>query len=269
MQFSNRQRSCTCGSAAAFRSTVVPLAKTAELIAFSVPVTEGSSRKTSAPRRPDVLRRKPPLSSTVAPRALKARKCVSIRRRPITSPPGGGSSTFPKRPSRGPARRSEPRMRAASSRPTWPPATPDALTRTVLRSVHSASAPREARISSRVSTSRIRGTLCSTTSSVDNTAAQRQGSAAFLFPAGRILPLRGRPPSTTNVGIGSLDWSLWIEAAVPRFDADRGRPKGRTYPGVPVGSNSLTTLLLSLIARLPPPSSAGRMGTTNRVCQRA
>ncbi len=42
-------RSCTCGSEAALRKSVVPCAATAAISAFSVAVTLGSSRKTSAP----------------------------------------------------------------------------------------------------------------------------------------------------------------------------------------------------------------------------
>ncbi len=44
-----RARSCTWGSLAALRSTVVPEAATAAMRAFSVAVTLGSSRKMSAP----------------------------------------------------------------------------------------------------------------------------------------------------------------------------------------------------------------------------
>ena len=44
-----RARSWTCGSQAALRSTVRPLAITAAISAFSVPVTLGSSRKMSLP----------------------------------------------------------------------------------------------------------------------------------------------------------------------------------------------------------------------------
>src|SRR6266550_1697819 len=52
---------------------------------------------------------------TSAPSRSRARKCVSTRRRPITSPPGGGRLTRPKRASMGPARRIEARMRAHSA----------------------------------------------------------------------------------------------------------------------------------------------------------
>ncbi len=45
-------RSCTWGSQAAFAIVVLPRASTAAMTAFSVPVTDASSRYRSAPRRP-------------------------------------------------------------------------------------------------------------------------------------------------------------------------------------------------------------------------
>src|SRR3989442_1783119 len=91
-----RARSWTCGSDAALRRTVVPGARTAAINAFSVPVTLGSSRKISAALSlPSSLYASPTVTS--APRRSSARKCVSTRRRPMTSPPGGGSVTPPKR----------------------------------------------------------------------------------------------------------------------------------------------------------------------------
>ena len=48
----NRARSWTWGSPAAFITTVRPAAVTAAIRAFSVAVTEASSRKMSAPRSP-------------------------------------------------------------------------------------------------------------------------------------------------------------------------------------------------------------------------
>ena len=50
--FRSSHRFCTCGSQAAFRITVWPRASTAAMTAFSVPVTDASSRWMSAPRRP-------------------------------------------------------------------------------------------------------------------------------------------------------------------------------------------------------------------------
>src|SRR3954452_1604593 len=57
--------------------------------------------------------------------------------------------------------------------------------------------------SSIASTSRICGTLCSTTSSSVRTQAARIGRAAFLLPAGSIVPDSGTPPSITNFSIAA------------------------------------------------------------------
>src|SRR5438874_2727143 len=51
---------------------------------------------------------------TSAPSRSRARKCVSTRRRPMTSPPGGGRLTRPKHTSIGPARKIDARLRAHS-----------------------------------------------------------------------------------------------------------------------------------------------------------
>ena len=64
--------------------------------------------------------------------------------------------------------------------------------------VHSTSAPRSARSSTIVSTSRMRGTFESATSSEASTHAARIGSAPFLFPEARTVPVSGRPPSMTK-----------------------------------------------------------------------
>ena len=58
--------------------------------------------------------------------------------------------------------------------------------------------PIASRISSIASTSRMRGTLRTSTSSSVRTLAARIGSAPFLFPAGTIVPDSGTPPSMTN-----------------------------------------------------------------------
>src|SRR5882672_7875727 len=125
----NRARSWTCGSDAALRSTVVPLAAVAAIRAFSVPVTLGSSRKMSAPTRcfASTLYSSPTVTS--APSRSSARKWVSTRRRPITSPPGGGRLTRPKRASIGPAKRIDARMRARFGRVSLPPPGGDVIGR--------------------------------------------------------------------------------------------------------------------------------------------
>src|SRR5437762_1684460 len=201
-----RARSWTWGSDAAFRSTVVPDARTAAINAFSVPVTLGSSRKISAPLSlPSSVYASP--TETSAPSRSSARKCVSTRRRPITSPPGGGSCTRPKRASIGPARRIEARMRAHSCGSSSRGVAGRASTVTAFFPVHSTLAPRCVRRASIVSTSRMRGTLSSRQGPSASSVAARMGRAAFLLPAGRIVPWSGRPPETQNVdamGCGKL-----------------------------------------------------------------
>ena len=113
---SMRARSCTCGSHAALRMTVVPAVAAAAISAFSVPITDGSSMKKShrLQAASGALMTMSRPCSTVAPSARNASRCGSSRRRPITSPPGGGIEAEPKRASSGPAARNDARMRSAS-----------------------------------------------------------------------------------------------------------------------------------------------------------
>ena len=190
-------RSCTCGSEATLRRCVVPWAATAAISAFSVAVTLGSSRKTSAPVRRFAVKCSRSLAVTPAPSCSNARKCVSRRRRPMTSPPGGGSITSPQRASSGPAKRIEARIRAHSTGSRSAARMVLAWIASVLRAVHSADAPTERISSTSVSVSRIRGTFCSVTGCSVSSAAAMIGSAAFLLPAGAIVPESRCPPSTT------------------------------------------------------------------------
>ena len=179
-------RSCTCGSQAAFMITVVPRARAAAISAFSVPVTLASSRWISAPSRPSGARRRYSRStSTSAPSAANAIRWVSTRRRPITSPPGGGTSAAPKRASSGPASRIEARMRVHSSGSSLVPLTSAAHTRTVFGPCHSTSTPSAAISSIISSTSRMCGTFSRMTGSPGEQAGGEDRE-------GRVL-VAGRP----------------------------------------------------------------------------
>jgi putative nucleotidyltransferase with HDIG domain len=79
--------------------------------------------------------------------------------------------------------------------------TPTGSIRNAFSPVHSASAPMSISSSTIVWTSRILGTFLSCTCSDASTVAARIGSAPFLFPAARTVPLRGRPPSITKACI--------------------------------------------------------------------
>src|SRR6266513_1665503 len=133
-----------------------------------------------------------------APSSAKAWMCGSSLRRPITSPPGGGTLARPRRASSGPASGNEARMRLASSASSSCVVISAACTRTSFSPVHSTSAPTSASSAIIVSTSRIRGTLCSTTGSLVSRHAARMGSAPFLLPAARTRPLSGRVRAAGN-----------------------------------------------------------------------
>jgi hypothetical protein len=68
---------------------VVPVAATAAMRAFSVPVTLGSSRKMSAPTQPLGAELDPLAELVRGPHLLERQEVGVERRRPITSPPGG------------------------------------------------------------------------------------------------------------------------------------------------------------------------------------
>src|SRR3954467_4497407 len=199
---SMRARSCTWGSQAALRMIEDPFRPAAAIRAFSVPITEGSSMKKSHGARPlsAVMAMSRPCS-TVAPSARKASRCGSSRRRPITSPPGGGIRALPKRASSGPAARNEARMRSARPASTSVLVTFAALSLTVLCCGRSTSTPRSASRSSSACVSRMCGMLCRITSSSVSNEHASSGSAAFLFPAGTTVPESGAPPSITNFSI--------------------------------------------------------------------
>src|SRR3954466_3871370 len=197
---SMRARSCTCGSLAALRITVVPGVSAAAISAFSVPITDGSSMKKSVERSPPLGARSLMWRSCspAAPSARKASRCGSSRRRPMTSPPGGGIRAEPKRASSGPATRKEARMRSASAGSTSVVGMSAAVSATLLSSSRSTATPRSASSVSMASVSRMRGTLAISTRSSVRRLAASSGSAAFLFPAAWMVAESGPPPSMTS-----------------------------------------------------------------------
>src|SRR3954447_24583061 len=202
---SMRARSTTCGSEAALKIWVSPGVRAAASSAFSVPMTDGSSMKTSpADSLPASDRIVWSWRSMRAPSAWKASRCGSSRRRPMTSPPGGGMSARPKRASSGPASRKDARIRAEIRGSTDDSAVmPAAQMATAWSPRHSTVAPRSSSRSSMAWTSRMRGMLRTTTSSAVRADAARQGRAAFLLPAGTTVPDNGEPPSMTNFSMRS------------------------------------------------------------------
>ncbi len=86
----------------------------------------------------------------------------------------------------------------------------------VLRSCHSADAPTERISSTSVSVSRMRGTFSSVTGCSVSSAAAMIGSAAFLLPAGSIVPDSRCPPSTM----------YWMGEAGPAVGSLMGSARG-------------------------------------------
>ena len=137
--------------------------------------------------------------------------CGSSRRRPITSPPGGGTLARPRRASSGPgeqergadaARRARRRARAwrRRRRGRGPRSAP----------VHSTSAPSAASSAHIVSTSRMRGTLCSTTGSLVEQARGEDRQRAVLVPGGADAAAAGaaRPRSRRTLRARSVT-AVW------------------------------------------------------------
>ena len=141
--------------------------------------------------------------STVAPIARKASRCGSRRRRPITSPPGDAITARPKRASRGPASRNDARIRSATSASTSTSSTAAAHSASSFGPRQLTSTPIARRMLSIASTSRMWGTLRTTTSSSVRTAEARMGRAPFLLPAGNSVPDSGTPPSMMNFSMSS------------------------------------------------------------------
>src|SRR4051812_37015141 len=283
---SMRARSWTWGSDAALWITVAPGVRAAAMRAFSVAITDGSSMKKSHALRPfGALRRYPKARSwlTCVPSARKASRCGSRRRRPITSPPGVGISARPKRASSGPATRKLARIRSAICRSTASGSIVWALSETTLSSRQAISVPSPFRRPSIASTSRMRGTLRTITSSSVRRQAARAGRAAFLLPAGAMLPGSGGPPSITNFsmraailsgaddgagrgakGISVRGFSTHRGATLPAWpDPRRGRVGFGRYGGNP--RRGLAALLRVDAVGVAPQARARRRGRDGRL----
>src|SRR5215211_8716858 len=194
----NRQRSWTWGSQAALPMVVSPSASTAAMMAFSVAVTDASSRNIDAPRSRPTSSSRARSKLAWTPRERKASRWVSSRRRPITSPPGEGSRQWPVRATSGAASSTEARMRVHRAGSSDTRRRPQGSMRTWLGPIRSTVAPVEATSSSIVSTSRIWGTLRSTTGASASREAATMGSAAFLFPDGRMTPVEATSSSIVS-----------------------------------------------------------------------
>ena len=104
MRFRSPARSAISGSRAALSITVVPLARTAAIITFSVAPTLGNSKRTGLPTRLSAVAcTSPPEISNRQPIASSAAMCMSMGRGPKLSPPGRATRAWPALASSGPS----------------------------------------------------------------------------------------------------------------------------------------------------------------------
>src|SRR5919106_2537100 len=195
---SSRHWSWTCGSEAALRMIVVPSASVAAARTFPVAVTLASSRRMSAPRSRSACSTRSAPSSMTAPSACRPSTWLSMRRRPIWSPPLTPNRTWRSRASSGPSRTSAPRTRRSRAGSGAVERSVRACRVMVCRSRRATSTPRPSTASSIVRTSEMSGTLRRVTGWSVRSAAPMSGKAAFLFPLGVSAPRSWTPPSMTS-----------------------------------------------------------------------
>ena len=235
MRVSSRARSCTCGSEAALRMIVEPGVSAAAMSAFSVPITDGSSMKKShACRPPSGARRR--MSRVCSTTRAQRAEGVEVRVQAAAADHVAAGRRQQRLAEAGQQRA----RRRGTRRGSAPPAlgrrrssvTPSACRATVLPSRRSTFTPRSSSSTIIASVSRIRGTLCSTTCSSVSRQAASSGRAAFLLPAGTMVPDSGTPPSMTSFSIrGGSDGAgrtsvrpgSW--ARVPTMSLELSRPE--------------------------------------------
>ena len=207
MRTSMRARSCTCGSDAALRMTVVPGVSAAAISAFSVPITDGSSMKKSTASQAAVRRLDADLARAVLDAGAERDERVQVRVQPAAADDVAARRRH--------QRRAEARQQRARGQERGADALGDAGVDRRGRDAPRAAARRccssrqstlgaRARRAGRSSPAcpGCRGTLCSTTSSSVRRAQASSGRAAFLLPAGTIVPDSGTPPWMTNFSMG-------------------------------------------------------------------
>ena len=105
-------RSIISGSLAALMIWVLPLARLAAIIVFSVAPTDTTGNTILFPTRPFLHRALiyPSASSTIAPNCCIAQMCKSTGRVPIAHPPGKETLTLPYLANKGPSTNMEARI---------------------------------------------------------------------------------------------------------------------------------------------------------------
>ena len=208
----SRARSTTSGSRAAFSSTVVPRARVAASIAFSVPVTVTVSKTILAPREP----------ARPSPRRTRAR---ARPRRPASRTPPGGGRSAERRSRIRPAERREPCPLRAKSGPSTRTEARIVLTRSYGASAASISRASIVASPGRAETktpmcassfcivrmSRTSGRFVRRTGSAVSSAAARQGRAAFFAPEASTSPASRAGPSMRTCPRADCSEESWTE----------------------------------------------------------
>ena len=193
--FKKSARSTISGSCAAFSITLIPLANTAAIIAFSVPVTVTMSIKIRAPTSFFAVARMKPFSTcTSAPSACMALMCKFTGRAPIAQPPGKDTSAWPYLASSGPSTKIDARMVLTNSYGATVLCTPRGSAINEASSPSTNFTPICPSSAMVVVTSCRCGTLRIVTGSSGKSAAQSIGNTAFFAPEICTLPLSGTPP---------------------------------------------------------------------------
>ena len=230
MEFRQLARSTISGSRAAFSMTVVPFARVAAIIRFSVPVTVTCcmTRWVPASRRA-VAWMKPFSRCTSAPIRTSPSRCRLTGRDPIAQPPGRDTVARPKRVSRGPSTRIEARIVRTSS---WGAVNSRMFAQFAwisMRSSRRRSAPMRPSSSMVVVMSCRWGRFPTVMGLSASRVAARIGSAAFFAPEVRISPRSGTPPETISLSTGGCRRSF-SGCSRPTVRASRSRWRGRGGP---------------------------------------
>ena len=185
-------RSAISGSRAAFSIIVVPSAKTAAIIIFSVAPTLGNSKTMRLPRNLSQWPSMYPCSdANFAPNISRPRKCMSIGLGPKSSPPGSATLAFPYLASRGPNTTMEALIFSTSSYGASAVRFPGFVISSEFVSTLLTVIPSETNNSDIKRTSVISGTLVRKKVPSANEQAAITLSAEFLAPFISTSPCRG------------------------------------------------------------------------------
>ena len=200
MRLRNAHRSVISGSRAAFSMTLVPLARTAAVIRFSVAPTLGNSSTMRLPESPAGARASiaPCTTSISAPIASKPPRCMLILRLPMLSPPGIATRASPQRARSGPSTLIDARMRETISYGASGSSSPLASIESESGPVHFTRAPRTPNNSIITSRSATGGMFAMVVRPGASSAAAICFNPAFFVAPGTRTDPSSRGPGRTR-----------------------------------------------------------------------